>query len=246
LGLHARACQTSAEVHALLAAGFPGGAYARYRTLHELAVTAAVIAEHGRTPEHADLADRYLNHTHIEHYQQAQHYQRSSPHLGWQPFSQDTMQALKRERDRLTSRYGRAYADPYGWAAGVIRPPLTFARLEAKANLDVLRYLYITGSHLIHATAHGLRLTLQPREGSEPVAVIAGPSGTGLAQPAQASLNALLDITGGLVLHGGHPDDSMIPLTFLALHELRIRALRLLDQAEGDPAGGTRSDLDRD
>jgi len=101
-------------VHALLAAGLPSGAYARYRTLHELAVTTAVIAEHGRTPEHADLADRYLNHTHIEHYRQAEHYQRSSSHLGWQPFSQDTMRALKRERDHLTSRYGRAYAEPTG------------------------------------------------------------------------------------------------------------------------------------
>ncbi len=50
------------------------------------------------------------------------------------------MQALKRERDRLTSRYGRAYAEPYGWAVSLVRPP-TFERLESKANLDVLRYL---------------------------------------------------------------------------------------------------------
>lgn len=34
--LQARACQTSFEVHALLSAGFPGGAFGRYRTLHEL------------------------------------------------------------------------------------------------------------------------------------------------------------------------------------------------------------------
>lgn len=142
------------------------------------------------------------------------------------------MRALKRERDRLTSRYGRAYAEPYGWAAGLIRSPLTFARLEATANTDVLRYLYVTGSHLVHATAHGLRLALQPTQDTAPATVIAGPSDTGPAQPAQASLNALLDITGGLVLHGGHPDDLMIPLSFLALHELRTRTLRLLDQAE--------------
>ena len=28
--------------------------------------------------------------------------------------------------------------------------------------MEVLRFLYVTGSHLIHATAHGLRLTLAP------------------------------------------------------------------------------------
>lgn len=56
--LQARACQTSFEVRALLAAGFPGGAYGRYRTLHELAVIAILIAEHGPEHGHADLADQ--------------------------------------------------------------------------------------------------------------------------------------------------------------------------------------------
>ncbi|HVB44691.1 MAG TPA: DUF5677 domain-containing protein [Streptosporangiaceae bacterium] len=242
--LHARACQTSAEVHALLAAGFPGGAYARYRTLHEIAVTTAVIAEHGRTPEHADLADRYLSHTHIEHWQCAEHYQRSSSRLGWPPVSQETMRALRRERNRLTSRYGKAYLEPYGWAASLIKPKLTFARLEAKANMDVLRYLYATGSHLVHATAHGLALTIRPGQdaatagdgapaaGPVTVVVTAGPTTTGLAQPAEVSLNALLDVTCGLVMHGGHPESLDIHVNFLALHELRKRTIRLFDQAE--------------
>jgi hypothetical protein len=230
--LHARTCQTSLEVHALLTAGFPGGAYGRYRTLHELAVTTAVIAEYGRTPEHADLADRYLDHTHIEHYQQARHFQRSSSHLGWQPFSREIMRTLKDERDRLIARYGRDYAQPYGWAAGLIRPPLTFERLEAKANMNLLRYFYVTGSHLVHATAHGLRMTLAPAQDGASVITIAGPSVAGLSQPAQASLNALLDVTGGLVLHGGNPQDAGCMINFATLGELRNRTLQLLDEAE--------------
>ena len=226
--LHARACQTSFEVHALLGAGFPGGAYGRFRTLHELAVTAAVIAEYGRMPGHADLAERYLDHTHIEHYKQARLYQRSGPHLGWQPHSPKIMRALKREHDRLIARYGREYREDYGWAAGLTGPRPTFARLEAKAHMDVLRYLYVTGSHLVHASAHGLRLTLAPDSG----AVVGGPSDTGLAQPAMASLNALLDVTGGLVVHGRHPDDPSACVNFLGLSELRSRALRLFDETE--------------
>jgi hypothetical protein len=229
--LHARTCQTSLEVHALLAAGFPGGAYGRYRTMHELAVTAAVIAEYGRAPEHDDLADRYLDHTNIEHYQQARQFQRSSSHLGWQPFNQETMRTLKDERDRVITRYGRDYAQHYGWAAGLIRPPLTFERLEAKANMGVLRYLYVTGSHLVHATAHGLRMTLAPAQGRESGITIAGPSDAGLCQPAQASLNALLDVTGGLVLHGGNPEDVGCMVNFAALGELRNRTLQLFDEA---------------
>ena len=71
--LQAQACQTSFEVHALLTAGFPGGAYGRYRTLHELAVIAALMSQYGRRPGHADFADRYLGHTHINQYRQVQH-----------------------------------------------------------------------------------------------------------------------------------------------------------------------------
>ena len=83
--LQARACQTSFEVHTLLSAGFPGGAFGRYRTLHELAVIAALLSQYGRRPEHADLADRYLDHAHINQYRQVQHRQRSGRALGWPP-----------------------------------------------------------------------------------------------------------------------------------------------------------------
>lgn len=228
--LNTRACQTSFEVHALLAAGFPGGAYGRYRTLHELAVTAAVIAEYGRRPEHRDLAKRYLDHTHIEHYQQARAYQKSSRHLGWKPFSDRQMQKLKKEQERCVARYGPKYRQPYGWAEHLLGPDLTFAALEKKANKEVLRYLYVTGNHLVHASAHGLRLTLAP--GGEPLSALeaAGPTDLGLAQPAMASLNALLDVTGGLVGHGRCSGELGIMANFLALDELRVRALRLFGQ----------------
>lgn len=148
------------------------------------------------------------------------------------------MRTLKRERDRLTSRYGRAYRKPYGWAAGLVRPPVTFADLEAKADMKILRYLYVTGSHLVHATAHGLRLTLAFSSDVASAVVIAGPSDAGLSQPAQASLNALLDVTVGLVIHRGQADDPGTAFNFLALHELRNRALQLLSQAEDANADG--------
>ncbi|MGH3286184.1 MAG: heavy-metal-associated domain-containing protein [Streptosporangiaceae bacterium] len=81
-------------------------------------------------------------------------------------------------------------------------PDQVRAKLEAKADMTYLRYLYVSGSHLIHASAYGLGLTILDREsaGSD---VFIRPSDTGLAQPAEASLNALIDVTGGLVLHGG-------------------------------------------
>lgn len=229
--LQARACQTSFEVHALLTAGFPGGAYGRYRTLHELAVIAALLSQYGRQPGHADLADRYLDHTHVDQYRQAGHRQRSGRALGWPPLPAGTMKKLKKEHDRLITRYGRDYREDYGWAARLIQPPLTFARLEAKADMNCLRYLYATGSHLIHASAHGMMLTI-PGLGAASPQTLTGPSDTGLAQPAEAALNALIAITGGLAAQGPVPGDPELHLDFLALHELRIRTIELLNQAE--------------
>jgi len=53
--------------------------------------------------------------------------------MGWSPLPAGTM---KKEHDRLIGRYGRTYLDDYGWADGLIEPPLTFAGLEAKADLN--------------------------------------------------------------------------------------------------------------
>src|SRR6185503_264527 len=45
--LHARSCQIGSEVLVLLRSGFPDGAHARWRTLHEIAVISMFIAKHG-------------------------------------------------------------------------------------------------------------------------------------------------------------------------------------------------------
>ena len=143
------------------------------------------------------------------------------------------MKTLKKKHDRLIRRYGRDYREDYGWAAGLIQPPVTFARLEAKADMNYLRYLYVTGSHLIHASAHGMMLTIPGQSTAAPL-TLTGPSDTGLAQPAEASLNALIAITGGLITLGPLPDDPNLHLTFLALHELRMRTITLLNQYQAE------------
>ncbi len=53
--LHARACQISSEILVLLSGGFADGAMARWRTLHEIAVTTFFVARHGEP-----VAERYI------------------------------------------------------------------------------------------------------------------------------------------------------------------------------------------
>src|SRR5579863_8404617 len=56
-----RGCQVTDEIICLMENGFADGAMARWRTLHEIAVVAAVISQHGDT-----IAERYLDHQAIE------------------------------------------------------------------------------------------------------------------------------------------------------------------------------------
>lgn len=68
---------------------------------------------------------------------------------------------------------------------------------------------------------------------SDPASLtLTGPADTSLAQPGQASLSTLMAITGGLITHGLAPDNPDLSITFLALHELRMRTITLLNRAE--------------
>jgi hypothetical protein len=102
-GLHARACRTALEVHRLLAGGFPMGALSRCRTLHELAVTMIILAEHGRQSDHVDLAERFLLHSVVMSYQDALVYQENCGALGYEPFTPEDMAEMKRRVSRCGS-----------------------------------------------------------------------------------------------------------------------------------------------
>ena len=82
--LHARGCQVSGEVLALLHAGFADGAHARWRSLHEMAVVASLIQQHGQ-----ELAERYLLHETIQQYKLACEYQKYFDRLNDEPPSKE-------------------------------------------------------------------------------------------------------------------------------------------------------------
>ena len=105
-GLHARACRTAFEVHRLLSSGFPKGALSRCRTLHQLAVTSIIIAEHGREAAYSDIAERFLLHEVVMGYKDALVYQENCKTLGYEPFSDADMAEMKRGHDALIQRYG--------------------------------------------------------------------------------------------------------------------------------------------
>jgi len=216
--LHARACQVAQEIVCLLGAGLADGAMARWRTLHEIAVVALFLSEHGEA-----LAERYVNHQAVESLSAAREYQRSSKHLGHDPLPAREMDALSSQVDEVVSRYGKEFGTQYGWAAEVLRSKRpSFAEIERSVHVDHLRGHYRMASHNVHANPKGVFFKLGLL--SEIDVLLAGPSNAGLADPGHSTAVSLLQVSAAL----GTPTlDSSVHLTVLMKLEEQVGELFL-------------------
>ncbi|MCU1615783.1 MAG: hypothetical protein JWO98_3323 [Frankiales bacterium] len=195
LDLHARACRVAAEIGELQRAGFPTGAEARARSLHELTVTALLL---GSADE--EIAARYIDYAAVEQYDDASHYQQHSAALGQDPLSPEELQMLKDRRDEVVQRWGAAIKKPDGWAAPLLpKGKGGFAALEGLARVGHLRPYYRLGSHSVHAGPRASTLQRSAIGGIEhrtPGATVYGD----FAETAQAALISLHQINSCLLV----------------------------------------------
>jgi hypothetical protein len=234
-GLHARACRTAFEVHRLLSSGFPKGALSRCRTLHELAVTSIVIAEHGREAAYSDLAERFLLHEGVMGYRDALVYQENCKTLGYEPFSDQNMAEMKRGHDILIQRYGPAFGKPYGWASCLEHSPSTFRDLEGIAELTHMRSHYRWANHEVHSDAKGSALNVYERGA---VAYrSSGVTNTGLAEPGHLALISMHQCTVYLLTRGTY---RLSPRDLLAL-----MAMEALVERSGEAFGAAQLSIDQ-
>jgi hypothetical protein len=193
--LHARGCQVALEVCILLKSGLADGAHARWRTLHEIAITAMFINKHGN-----DVAERYLYHSVISDYKEAQQYQQYCTLLGYEPLSAETFEQLRRNRNEAIRRYGRPFDTDNGWAADVLRNDWPrFTDLERDVNLNHLRPFYKLANMNVHAGSKSIsyRLGLPPQRDN---LLISGSSIFGIAEPGQNTAVSLQQLTVTLLL----------------------------------------------
>ncbi len=204
--LHARACQVGYEILTLLKAGFADGAHARWRTLHEIAVVAFFVREHGR-----DVAERYLLYDAVDSYRNARQYQSHCQALHEEPFTDGEMAEMKARHDALLARFGRDYGSFYGWAAAAleVRKP-TFARIERSTHLDHWRPYYSMASYNVHAESRGITFKLGLSPANRDSLLLAGASDAGLADPGQGAAIALHQVTVAALLIKPNLDRLMI------------------------------------
>jgi hypothetical protein len=192
--LHARSCQIANEVLTLLRAGYADGAHARWRTIHEIAVVALFINKFGQ-----DTAERYFLHNTIESYRAARLYQRHYARLGYEPITDHEISQLQSLYEELLNRFGRPFANAYGWATQAIgnRDP-KFSDIEQAVDLEHWRPHYKFASHNVHANSKGILSKLGLYRG-RPELLLAGPSVMGFTDHGHGTAVSLLQITMSLL-----------------------------------------------
>jgi len=198
--LQAGAVRVAGEVYALLLAGFPSGAHARWRTLHEIAVTALFIAQEGK-----ETAERYVHHRFVKSYEDAVQYQKYAGKLNEKPFTEDEFQRIEADCKAVLARYGREFRDRYAWAvpallrrdANLKGAKIGFEHLQRAVDVPHWTPYHRMASHAVHPSATFVRFNLGSRE-DIPV-ILAGPSNADLADPGQGAVLSLTKATAALL-----------------------------------------------
>ena len=112
---HSRACLMSEEILHLLEGGFPDAAFARWRSLYEIAVTATFIGLRGEA-----CAEAYLDHEIVDELKCHQLDHEVLVARGIKPQSDGGMKELERAFKEMLEKHGDTFKNPFGWAAATL------------------------------------------------------------------------------------------------------------------------------
>ncbi|MBD2841472.1 DUF5677 domain-containing protein [Erythrobacter rubeus] len=187
--LHVRACQVAREILTLIENGFPDGAMARWRTLHEIEIIALLLHDGGN-----ELARRYFDHQVVERKKAADLHQRTCRVSGSTPLSQKEMAEIEEDFDSVVKLHGKEFAGDYGWASRYLNNPNPrFANLAERAGAEASKPEYKYASYNVHASSTALRVRVGSLNGQGNLS--AGSTNAGLQEPAQKTAQSILLIS---------------------------------------------------
>jgi hypothetical protein len=225
--LHARACLIASEIHALLRAGHAWGAQARWRTLHEISVVAAVLGDGNQ-----ELARRYLIHCQVEECRDIELDIKYGRLSGDEAEIAEQVEEIARIREEARNDFGPSFKKPWGWSAMVFdKGDPNFERLEELAELDNLRPHYRTSSHLIHGGSTGTSMILKDSDEGQFFAT--GPNNAGLSEPGQCCAISVLQVTHSLIAYARSEDPNPLLLSGInSIQLLQNQAMKAMVSAE--------------
>ncbi|WP_300531216.1 DUF5677 domain-containing protein [Maricaulis sp.] len=193
--LHARALLIVREMICLLEGGYPDGALARWRSLHEHAVVATFIRQ-----SDADTAYRYLASFYFTSLSRARNYNDYADRANLRSFTDDELKEMEAWCDALKSTTGNLKGD-FGWAAATLgKKSPTLLDLEKATGLDHWRPRYKWACQHNHAPHRPGDKLLGAAE-AEQIVFLVGGSNSGFVDPVQMAAMSLEIITTTLMLH---------------------------------------------
>lgn len=196
-----RALLVSQEIICLLKGGFPDGALARWRSLHELAVTAMYIAKHGEA-----AALPYLLSFHFSARRAAHQMNEYSERAGIERFSEEDLKEFDERCAGAEEILGRKIdKDKYGEWPAITLTHKTFADIEKDVDMDHWRPRYKWASTHTHAHHRPLDKLLGMAEANAEAHLV-GASNSGFVDPLQMTAITLAQITKTYLYHGVNVD----------------------------------------
>jgi len=178
------------EIICLLKGGYPDGALARWRSLHELTVSAMYIIKEGKEP-----ALNYLMSFHFSARRAAHQINEHAERARMEPFSIEMLRDLDRHCAEAESHLGRSFVrDKDGEWPAINRTHRSFADLERHVEMDHWRPRYKWASRHTHADFVPNYKLLGMSEAKSHVTLV-GASNSGFADPLMMTAISLAQIT---------------------------------------------------
>jgi hypothetical protein len=194
VSLHARSLLVSREILCLLYGGFPDGALSRWRSLHELAVTAAFLDE-----QNQEVSHRYLASFPFAALRAAKQLNEHAERANMEPFSEEEIKAMVARCGAFEARFGKEMHKEYGWASVALsNPDPNFAQLEKAVSLDHWRPRYRWASQHTHGGYRPPLFMLGTAESTVPIHLV-GQSNSGFTDPIHMTAISLHQATNSLL-----------------------------------------------
>lgn len=201
--LHANACRIQGEIITLLAAGYPDGAYARWRTLHEIAVTAIILHDAGE-----NAARDYIRFGLVQAVKGMNGYQATATRMRREPYSQQELDEANALMKRICEESDFDFSSRNGWARKYLKSS-KFQNLQKAAGLEHWINDYSSASRDVHTDFRRMQ-SLIGMHTVEEDALLCGPSSYGLAEPAHSAAISLMQATIAFILaHQDRPKSSL-------------------------------------
>jgi hypothetical protein len=189
------------EIICLLKGGFPDGALSRWRSLHELSISAMYIAKHGE-----DMAKAYLLSFHFSSRRAALQMNESSDKTGLTPFSKEEMLAFDERCRNAEILLGRAIEkDSQGEWPRISNKHTDFAAIEQDVGMAHWRPWYKWASGHTHAAHYPSDNLLGMVEAEDSWHLI-GSSNSGFVDPFQLTALSLSKLVCIYLMNHPNPD----------------------------------------